>query len=119
MSGPKGTLGQVSRVGRCLYIDPRPRREPDLVTTQRARDRSRTVEPDFLQYRPELADDGPQCDLPSPRRLAVPQLVGEFIAMDRPLMLRGEVGEHQPALSAGQSPLRDEAIVALDAHLAG
>src|SRR5215469_13941241 len=86
---------------------------------QRARDRSRAVEPDLLQYCPELADDDPQRGLPSPGRLPVPQLVGQFVAMDRPLMLGGEVCEHQPALSAGQAPLGDEAVVALDAHLAG
>src|SRR5215467_796236 len=118
-SGPKGTLGQVSRVGRRLQVDPRPRREPDLVAAQRARDRSRAVEPDLLQCRPDLADDDPQRGLPSPGRLPVPQLVGQFVAMDRPLMLGGEVGEHQPALPAGQAPLGDEAAVALDAHLAG
>src|SRR5215475_7822749 len=39
--------------------------------------------------------------------------------MDRPLMFGGEVREHQPALPARQTPLRDEAIVTLDAHLAG
>src|SRR5215472_461227 len=118
-SARRGTLGQVSRVGRRLQVDPRPRREPDLVAAQRVRDRSRAVEPDLLQYRPELADDDPQRGLPSPRRLPVPQLAGQFVAMDRPLMLGGEVREHQPALSAGQAPLRDEAAVALDAHLAG
>src|SRR5262249_29857612 len=99
--------------------DPRPRREPDLVAAQRARDRSRAVEPHLLQYRPELAHNDPQSDLPSPGRLPVPQLVGQFVAMDRPLMLGGEAREHQPALSARQAPLGDETVVARDAHLAG
>src|SRR5215467_11013035 len=73
---PKGTLGQMSRVGCRLEVDPGAGREPNLVAAQRARERSRPVEPDLLKYGPELTDDDPQCGLPCPGWLPAPQLVG-------------------------------------------
>ena len=110
----------LSDVGSCRNdVNPGGFRQAEPLAPERPGEGRSAVKAPLGEQRAQLAHEHCEGILPRRRQGVAPQRLGKLVAWHRPVLLRHEVREQDPTLSAGKALLVDHDAVGLDSDATG